>query len=192
MELRNRASTFTVSIIALLVPALALAAAAGTAPPGASHASDPPGKLGIWEGRWSYSDRTYKTPYSHAHTYSGTGVCNWSPNRGFMICDYLNRDPDPGVPVNDLAIFSYDPAEKAYTRLGISNDDKPFGEHVTVEGNTWTTSAEIPYKGKTIIYRDVHVFLHDGKRTTTAAQISADKGKTWTTISRFTGVRVGL
>ena len=65
----------------------------------------------------------------------------------------------------------------------------PFPQAVTVDGNTWTTSAEIPYKGKTIIYRDVYVFQSSDKRTTTT-QISADNGKTWTTITEFTAVQV--
>ena|ERR1700678_3476981 len=91
MGLRNRTSAVTVSAISLLIPALALIAGAGASQ--ASEASNPVGKLGIWEGRWSYVERDYETPYSHNHTNSGTANCNWAPNRSFMICDYLNRSP---------------------------------------------------------------------------------------------------
>jgi hypothetical protein len=190
MELRRRASAFTRSIIALLVTVLALAAIGRAATPGAPQESDLTGQLGIWEGRWSYSEQDYETPYSHAHTNDGTADCNWSPNRGFMVCDFLNRDPANGAPVNDLAVFSYSPAAKAFTRVGIFKDGKPFLNQVTIEGNTWTTSAEIPYQGKTLTYRNVYVFSLEGKQRTTAAQISADKGQTWTTISQFTAVRI--
>ena len=98
--------------------------------------------------------------------------------------------PPPGAPVNDLAIFSYSPVTKTFTRVGIFKEAKPFLNEVTVQENTWITSAEIPYKGKTLIYRDVYVFPPGGKQRTTTVQISADKGQTWTTVSQFTAVQV--
>jgi hypothetical protein len=155
-------------------------------PAPATRASDPAAKLGMWEGRWTYDERDYETPYSHAHTSNGTSVCNWAPNRGFMVCDYLNSSPGNGVPSNDLAVFSYNPAAHTYARLGIFKDTKPFAEQVTVRGNTWVTSADIPHKGATLLYRNVHVFSQDDKQARATTEISADKGKTWVTISRFT------
>jgi hypothetical protein len=190
MEWRNRTSTFTGSIIALLVPAFALVTAAGAATKNGSQRTDPTGRLGIWEGRWSYSTRDYATPYSHAHTSHGAGDCNWAPNRGFMICDYFNRDPGSETPLNDLVIFSYSPAAKAYTHVRIFKDAKPVLDKVTVNGNTWITSVEIPYHGKTIIYRDVYVFSSDNEVRNTTAQVSADKGQTWTTVTQFTAAKV--
>lgn len=172
-------AALTVSIISLLILAPAVVA------------SNPADKLGIWEGRWTYDERDYETPYSHAHKNSGTGDCNWAPNRGFMICDYLNRSPGNGVPANDLAVFSYSSAARTYARLGIFKDAKPFAENVTIRGNTWVTSADIPYKGGTLIYRVVDVFSQDEQTAHATTEISADKGKTWTTISRFTVAKVG-
>jgi Protein of unknown function (DUF1579) len=185
MKSTRRASALVFLVATLLAPALVFVS---TGPAG-SQESDPTAKLGIWAGRWTYHAKTYETPYSHAYAYDGTADCNWSPNHGFMVCDFLNRDPEPGSPVNDLVIFSYDPVTKAYTRVGVFKESKPFPQSVTVDGNTWTTSAEIPYKGKTIIYRDVYVFQSSSKRTTTA-QISADKGKTWTIVTEFTAEQV--
>ncbi len=85
MELRSRASTLIVSIIALLLPALLTVVLARAATPDASQMSDPASKLGMWEGRWTYNERDYETRYSHTHTNNGTGDCNWAPNRGFMV-----------------------------------------------------------------------------------------------------------
>jgi hypothetical protein len=186
----SRASALIVSIIALLMTQLMVAAPARAATPDASPVSAAVSKLGIWEGRWTYNERDYETPYSHAHTNSGTGDCNWAPNRGFMVCDYLNSSPGNGVPANDLGVFSYSSAAHTYARLGIFKDAKPFAEQITVNGNTWVTSSDIPYKGATLIYRNVHVFSQDGKQSRAITEISADKGKTWTTISRFTAVKV--
>ncbi len=106
-----------------------------------------------------------------------------------MVCDYLNSSPGNGVPANDLAVYSYSSSTHGYTRLGIFKDAKPFAEQVTVKGNTWITSTNLPYKSGTLIYRNVHVYSSNGAQATATTEISADKGKTWTTISRFTAVK---
>jgi hypothetical protein len=183
MELHNRALALMAFIATFLASAVAFV------PTAASQASDPTDKLGIWAGRWTYHAQTYETRYSHAYTYDGTAACNWSPNHGFMVCDYLNHNPEPGAPVNDLGVFSYDPNTRAFSRVGVFNESKPFTQQLSVDGNRWTASAKIPYKGKTIIYRDVYLFQSSDKRTATT-QISADDGKTWTTVTKFTAVQV--
>lgn len=173
------------SIVALCLPVLAFVAAAGGAALGDTHSSDPPGKLGIWKGRWSYSGRIYETPYSQAHSDSGTGDCNWTPSGGYMICDYFSTDP----PHNDLSIFSYSSVAKAYVHVHIAKDSKPSRESVILNGNTWMTIRDIPYHGKTLAYRTVFVFLSANKQTTTV-QISADGGRRWTTLIETTAVKV--
>ncbi|HTU80899.1 MAG TPA: hypothetical protein VMF61_02155 [Candidatus Acidoferrales bacterium] len=117
--------------------------------------------------------------------------CGWARNRGFMVCDYLNSNPGNGVPDNDLAIFSYSPTSKSYARVGVFKGEKPLWERLNVNGNTWTASFNFPYKGATLTYRDVYVYSPDGTRTTTTAQVTADGGHTWTTVSHFAGVKAG-
>jgi hypothetical protein len=134
------------SIARLFLPALAFLAMTAAATPGASQSSDPTGKLAMWEGHWSYSGHIYETPYSHAHSDSGTVDCNWMSNRTYMLCDYSSTDP----PHNDLSVFSYSPDAKAYTHVEITIDSKPSWETVTQNGNTWVTPSERSYKGKTI------------------------------------------
>lgn len=166
----------------LLLPALTLVVAAGAAAPGASQLSHANAQLGVWQGHWSYSETDYDTPYGHAHMNSGTADCAWSQNRGFIICDYLNRNPGNGVPANDLAVFSYNPATGMYTRIGIFKDGTTFLERLTVQGNTWVASGEI--RNKTLRLRTVYTYL-PGNRRTAITQISADRGRTWTTTSKF-------
>lgn len=168
-------------IARLMAPALMLFAISPV------HAQDagPDAKLSIWSGNWTYHEQSYETRYSHASTYDGTADCNWSVNHGFMVCDFMNHHPSAGTPVNDLAIFSYDSTSKKYSQVGVFHDNKPFTQQLMTDGNTWTSSAAIPYQGKTIIHRNVYVFESVDKRATTT-QISADNGKTWTTITRFT------
>ncbi|MGA3035918.1 MAG: hypothetical protein ABSE64_00410 [Vulcanimicrobiaceae bacterium] len=153
--------------------------------------SDSASKLGMWEGRWTYSERDYETPYSHTRTNTGTANCKWAPNRGFMICDYHNSGSGNGVPTNDIAVLSYSSATHTYAHVGVFKDRKPFVAKVTVHGNSWVTSANIPYKARTLLYKNVHAFSGDGKHAYTTTDISADNGKTWTTMSRFTAAKVG-
>lgn len=154
-----------------------------------SQGTDPSSKLDVWIGRWAYHAQDLETPYSHAHTYDGTSDCNWSANHGFMVCDFLNKNSPPGFPKNDLGIFCYDPIKREFSRVGVFKESQPVPQRVAIDGNTWITSTEIPYKGKTAIYRTVYVFESNVKRTTTS-QISIDKGKTWTIVERFTAEKV--
>jgi hypothetical protein len=169
--------------VMLLAPSTAIAN--GTPLP------DPTERLAIWTGRWNYSERDFTTPYSQAHADTGTANCGWSPNRRFVICDYLNANPPQGVPVNDIAVLSYDPIAKTYAHVGVFASHKPIWQSMTVRGNTWIASFDFPYKGKTLIYRDVYVYSDDGTRTSVAAEISADQGRTWTTVTQFKAIKVG-
>jgi hypothetical protein len=103
-----------------------------------------------------------------------------------MTCDYISTDP----PHNDLSVFSYSSVAKSYTHVEITKDAKPSWEKVTQSGNTWITSSEVPYKGKTIALRDAFVFLSSVKQTTTV-QVSADMGQSWITLIEVTAVKVG-
>lgn len=173
------------SILSFFLPALVFVAMIGAATSDTSQSADPSGKLGMWQGRWSYSGRIYETAYSQAHSDSGTADCNWTPHEGYMICDYFSNDP----PHNNLAVFSYSPAEKAYMHAVITKDSKPSWEKVALSGNTWITSSERPYKGKTLRFRDVFVFLSPDKQTTTV-QASADMGQKWVTLIEVSAVKV--
>jgi hypothetical protein len=176
------------SILPWPVLVLAFAMAASAASPDTLALSDPTAKLSIWEGRWNLNITRYETPYSHAGAGSGTANCNWMPNKGYMICDYLTDRSDSGGAINNLSVFSYSPSEGAYTHLGISKDAKPLWERVTIEGNTWITPLELPYKGKTIQYRDVYVFLSSGKQVI-RNEVSADNGKSWTLLSQALAIK---
>jgi hypothetical protein len=94
----SRAIAFKASIVTFIAIALTPAAVMGASTPAASTASDPTERLGIWAGRWSYSERDFETQYSHAHSSTGTADCDWSPNRKFMICDYSIATQAPELP----------------------------------------------------------------------------------------------
>jgi hypothetical protein len=163
---------------------LALIAMNG-ATPDASQSSDPAGKLGLWAGRWNYAGQIYGTAYSRAHSDSGTADCNWSPNRGYMVCDYFSTDP----PHDTLSILSYDPATKTYTHVSVDKNSEPSRDTVTRSGDTWTASSEIHDAGKMLVQRTIFVFLSPDKQETTV-EISANNGRSWTKMIQVTAVRV--
>jgi hypothetical protein len=171
--------------VALLMSTVALAATTGAAVPTASQPSSPPGKLGIWAGHWTYSGRIYATPYSDAHSDSGSMDCNWVPNSGYMVCDYSSNDP----PHNHLSVITYDSVAKAYAQVLVVQDSKPSWRKITQSGGTWTMSSEISYKKKMLMSRDVFVFTSPNKRIT-RVQISANNGRSWTTMIEVTAVKI--
>lgn len=172
--------------MALLLSTVALVATTtGSAAPGASQSSAPPGKLGMWAGHWSYSGRIYETPYSHAHSDSGSLNCDWVPDSGYMVCDYSSNDP----PHNSLTVITYDPVAKAYAQVAIKQDSKPSWKKMTQSGATWATSANLQYKGKTLLSRDVFVFTAPNRHIT-KVQVSVNNGQSWTTVIETTAVRI--
>jgi hypothetical protein len=172
-------SEFTV-----LLSTLAFAALTGAGIANPSAASDPSGKLGIWVSRWTFSGQIYETKYSHAHADTGVADCAWTPNRGYVICDYFSDNP----PHDDLTVISYSPSAKAFMLAQIHKDRPPSFEKVTQDGNTWITSRNVPGKGKTLVLRTTFIFLTPDEQTTTV-QVSPDKGRTWTTIIEVTAVK---
>jgi hypothetical protein len=172
-------SKFTVLLSTLAFAALMRAGVADT-----SAASDPSGKLGMWLGHWTFSGQIYQTPYSEAHADTGVGDCMWTVHKGYLTCDYFSDNP----PHDDLAVMGYNPTAKAYTIAVVHHDRPPSFEKLTQNGNTWISSRDVPYKGKTLAVRTTFVFLTSDKQTTTV-QISADKGQTWTTTIAVTAVK---
>jgi hypothetical protein len=188
--MKNQDAPVTIrSPLAWLTLALIAMTAARAATPNAPP-PDAAGKLSIWAGHWELSIERYETPYSHAGKESGTADCDWMPNKGYMVCDYLSGDSSSAGPVNNLSVFSFSPEQDAYTHLGISKDAKPLWERVTIEGNTWITPLEIPYRGKMIGYRDVYVFLAPDKQMI-RHEVSADDGKDWTLIGEAFATKIG-
>jgi hypothetical protein len=173
-------SKFTVFLSILAFAALS---GAGIADP--SPASDPLGKLAVWVGHWTFSGRIYQTPYSEAHADTGVGDCTLTANKSYLTCDYFSSNP----PHDDLSVIGYNPSAKAYTLVVVHQDRPPTPEKkLTQNGNTWISSRDVSYQGKALVIRTTFVFLSPNKQTTTV-QISADQGRTWTTMIAVTAVK---
>jgi hypothetical protein len=159
---------------------------------GGSEAPSPLAKLGRMQGHWMYSGRYYETAASHAGPSRGVMDCYVMPNKGYLGCDILSSIPDPhsGIRANYLSLFSYSPSEKSYMHFVITNDISPLGERLTIDGDTWVSRSELSDKGKTIMLRDLFVFLSADKLNQTS-QYSIDNGRTWVSRWHAIAVKVG-
>ena len=180
------------TLVGLILSALALGVIANAANPDAAKAPDPRDKMNIWEGRWNEIVQTRQTPYGHAASTPSHVTCSWSPDRGFMVCEYMSEKVAPGQkePSDHLTIFTYNDADNTYKHLGISKDYKTLEEpNVMIEGNVWHYNYQISdEKGNKYDLRDWYEFVTPEKRIT-RIEISADGGQHWTLMSESVGIK---
>lgn len=159
-----------------------------------SHAStpDPNDRMNIWVGRWHEVVETKETVISHASSAPAHITCAWSPDRGYMVCEYLSEkvDPNEGRPLDHLSIFAYDDKTKAYKHLGISKDYKTLEETpISNDGNLWHYNYQLASaSGKKVELRDSYEFQTPEKRIT-RIEFSLDGGHTWTLMSEAVGTK---
>jgi hypothetical protein len=147
-----------------------------------SQTPNPLLKLTKLQGHWTYTGQYYETGATHAGPSRGAMDCDVMPNKGYISCDILSSIPDAntGIPANFLSLFSYSPSEKSYMHFVITNDISPLGERLTIDGDRWVSHSQLSENGKTIMLRDLFVFLSPDKLDQTS-QFSIDNGRTWVT-----------
>ena len=178
----------------LVTSIFTLALLAAPATPTPTDTSNPQEKLNIWVGRWKEVVETKETPYGHAHSTPSHVTCDWSADKGYMVCEYMSEKVDPeqgNEPADHLTIFTYDGKSKAYKHLGISKDYKTLEEpNVIIEGNRWHYTYQVPDgKGGNFDLRDSYEFVTPEKRIT-RIEISSDSGHHWTLMSESVGQKV--
>jgi len=101
--------------------------------------------LGKWEGKGTSKD----SAYSKAGPNSAQTNCDWSPNRGFLVCEQIVHLPD-GTTQNDLSIYTYNETDHSYAFYGLSrNNSNVRTPKLTIEDKRWTYSGEFENNGKT-------------------------------------------
>ena len=176
----------------VLLSGFALGSIASAANPDSSKATDPRDKMNVWEGRWNEVIQTKETPYGRAASTSAHVTCSWTPDRGYMVCEYLSEKADPAERERSdhLTIFTYNRADNTYKHLGISKDYKTLEEPgIVIEGNRWHYQYQISdEKGHHFDLRDSYEFVTPEKRIT-RIEISDDGGKHWTLMSESVGIK---
>jgi hypothetical protein len=159
---------------------LALAVGAVAAEP----ATSPLDRLNVWEGHWKFQSERKETPFSHAESEAGEGTCAWQPGHGYMICNFLGDavDPEEGIRPDNLVIFYYSQAEKAYKHTFMAHEGGPLESTTTIDGDTWRLTYQVPRRsGGTADVRDTYIF--GSAEVSLKTEVSIDKGAHWTEIS---------
>jgi hypothetical protein len=95
--------------------------------------------------------------YSKAGPTDSTSDCDWSANRGFLICDQLIHSAH-GLQ-NDLSIYTYNEKSGEFAFFGISRDEpEPRSTKLTIDGDFWTYSSEDSDGPKRIRFRTTNRF----------------------------------
>lgn len=142
-------------------------------------ANDPWDKLNVWSGHWLGETEYKETAYSKAAHAKSDVQCAWSPDHGYMVCEYKRID---GRPSDHLSIFTYDQADKSYRHTGLSQDYKPLDQVTTIDGNRWTAPMQdVGPKGEKVDLRNVWEFL-SADHHIAREEYSTDAGQHWTVL----------
>ena len=151
-------------------------------------AADPWDKLNVWTGHW-IGDTEYKaTAYTQAaHHLKSDVQCGWSPDHGYLVCEYKRLNGKPG---DHLSIFTYDEAAKSFKHLGLSQDYKPLEQVATIEGNVWrAVMQDVGPKGEKVDLRFVWEFVSTDRHLA-REELSSDGGQHWTVLWEQVATRV--
>lgn len=173
---------------AALGVALALALAAGNPASAQTAAPQDPAlaQLDRLAGTWEAPGTFVDSAYSKAGTAHATTTCAWSDDRVFMICQ--QRVTTQAGTDGDVALYTYDPAGKAYRFYHVSRTAAT-GSTIAV------TPGEIVYSGsftdgaKQVTTRTLNVW-QSPQHYTWRAEYSLDGGKTWVLMGSGSATRV--
>ena len=169
----------------------ACALVASSAVLGSSRTAEPLAKLDIWQGSWKNVIRTMETPYSHASSVRSHSTCSWTPDHGYMLCEYARDSGDPKqlIEADHLSIFTYDDNAKSYKHLGVSKEYKTLEEMASIDGNLWHYRYQLPIGGgKMLDLRDSYEFVNTNQRIT-RIEVSSDAGRHWVLMSESVDTR---
>jgi hypothetical protein len=154
--------------------------------------TDPLSKLAVWQGHWNEVVVTMATPYSRASSVPLHVACSWTPDHGYMLCEYERDRGDPAkLEASDhLSIFTYDSHAKSLKHLGVSKNYETLEEMVRIDGHVWHYDYQLPSSGgKLLNLRDSYEFINRNKRMT-RTEVSSDGGRHWILISESVANRV--
>lgn len=175
----------------LVVSVMACALVGSSVVSGSPRTTGPLAKLDIWQGTWKNTVRTMETPYSHASIVRSHTTCSWTPDHGYMLCEYARDSGDPKqlIEADHLSIFTYDDNAKSYKHLGVSKEYKTLEEMASIDGNLWHYRYQLQTgDGKMLDLKDTYEFVNANQRIT-RIEVSSDAGKHWILMSESVDTR---
>lgn len=161
--------------------AIALAMAGSAMPAGAA----PLDELDRFTGTWQSQGTFVNTPYSKAHSATGTTTCAWSDDHTFMICQ--QRVSDSGDLETDVAVYTYDDAAKVYRFSNIQRQHTT-SLTITITGNTVTYPLTFVDNGKNVSIRTLNIW-ESPTLYRWRTEYSLDDGATWKLMASGTSQR---
>lgn len=148
---------------------LSVQAQAQAPKPGPEHA-----RLSVFLGKWNFEGQAQASPYGPAGKQTSADTFEWLPGSFFMSHHWDVRQG--GVDIKGMEILGYDSRGKTYTSRFFDNFGNSGSVKGSVEGNTWTWTAESEVGGKPLKERGTNVVT--GDVITSKWEYSTD-GSTW-------------
>ena len=169
---------------------LAFSAALGAGVPAAAQTAtqhDPAlAQLDRLAGTWDAPGTFVDSAYSKAGTAHATTTCAWSDDRVFLICQ--QRVTTQAGTDDDVALYTYDPAGKAYRFYHVSRTATS-GSTIAVTPNEIVYSGSFTDGGKQVTTRTLNVW-QSPQRYSWRAEYSLDGGKTWVLMGSGSATRL--
>jgi hypothetical protein len=105
-------------------------------------------RLDYFAGQWTSEGEIKPGPMGPAGKFTIEGTCEWFEGGFALVC--LGESQGPMGPSKTIAILSYQPNEKVYTHYVVDSRAPPEQAKGTVEGDTWTFTAQSKMNGKSM------------------------------------------
>ena len=176
-----RAAAAALAVAFLTAPASAQTPAQTAGPPDPALA-----QLDRLVGTWDAPGEFVDSAYSKAGSAHAVTTCRWSDDRVFVICQ--QRVTTQAGTDDDVAIYTYDPAAKAY-RFYHVNRTATNGSTIQVTPNEIVYSGTFTDGGKRVMTRTLNVW-QSPQHYTWRAEYSLDGGATWVLMGSGGSTRV--
>lgn len=137
-------------------------------------------RIGYFAGTWQAEGELTASSMGPAGPTTATDVCEWFSGGFQLICHGEATSPRGSAKTG--SIWSYDPAQQAYTYYGYTSMGESFYVLGHVEGKVWTWKAEFPVEG-TNMHMRATITEEPPAAYSYKLEMSPD-GTTWTEVEK--------
>src|SRR5262245_8901027 len=130
-------------------------------------------KLAVVIGKWTFEGQAQASPYGPAGKLTSVDTFTWLPGNYFVEHQWDQKQA--GTQIIGKEIMGYDSTAKVYTSHFFDNAGNTGSLKATVNGNTWTWTADSILQGKPVKERGTVVIT--GDTLTSKWEYSADGSK---------------